>query len=152
MELSQLVGRPIEDTPGGPNQTHSVNHRILGTFLAFILVFLVWDTWDALLDYIIVGREHGKWVRPLANVFLVGGSAVFLKYAASRRSSAIASMLLAVGAWDVLEFVVAQVVAPGHEAFLLFYSISLLIAICVIGFYERRYQYDIISNHLSCIS
>ena len=69
-------------------------------------------------------------------------------YLQSKRAVSIASVLSAVGIWDLMDLTVRSLIEPGHSANLLFYFIALIVTIMIVLSYERRHDYDIIGGHL----
>ena len=148
--------RPIPLNDGSPTNLvprQDEDHKIWGTFFAFILVFLGWDTWDAWLDYLIEEAHHKSIIRPLLNIVLLSVSVPIIKGKGNKnpRVKAACSVLSAVAVWDILEYLVELIVCSKREA-MFFYGFSLLVAFGIVKFYERRNNYDIIGNHLGLLA
>jgi len=154
------VGRkPFTDYLDSPvfsptrNDATREEHKKLASLLAFLLVFLVWDTWDSLMCYIKTEAGYGNIMHGLCNVFLLLVSIPIMRrvgpaYLHSKRIVSIASLLSAVGIWDIMDLAVRSLFEPGHSANLIFYATSLVIVLAVIISYENRHDYDIIGDHL----
>ena len=146
---------PYDDIEALVETTHVIKneHKNWASFLAFLLVFLVWDTWDSLMSYVKQESGSGFAVHALCNVLLVGFTVPIIRQKGpeafrNKRAIAVASVLSAVGSWDIMDLTVRSLIQPGHSANLLFYSTALFIVVIIVLSYERRNNYDIIGGHL----
>lgn len=138
------------DTSAPPSPTLIERHRIWGNFYAFILMFLGWDALDALISFTTSLIHGGNVVRVLLNMVLVAVTLPFVMEKTpwkSRRVTGIASLLAAIGIWDLLETLIGLMVKSEFEA-LVFYGTGFVLAVVFVCSYQHRHNYDVISNHL----
>ena len=113
-------------------------------------MFLGWDALDALITCTTLLLKGGKTVRALLNILLVLVTVPFVAERTpwrSKRVTGIASLLAALGVWDLLETTIGLAVKDPFDV-LVFYGFGFALAIAIVWRYERTHNYDVISNHL----
>ena len=128
-------------------------HKNLASFLAFLLIFLGWATWEALMSFIKQETGYGNLIHGFCDSALIGCSIPIVqklgpKYLREKRAVAVASVTSAVGVWDLLDLLVQSYIEPGYTATLLYYASAFVFVVLVVLYYERRHDYDIIGGHL----
>ena len=144
---------PTSQTVPSP-ATRNADHKKWASFLAFLIVFLVWDFWDSFILFLKQDSEYGPLIHAISNLLLLALSLTLMQkkgpsFMRTKRVVSVASVLAAVGVWDILDLLIGSLVEPGHVANLVFYAVSLVIVSIAVLYYEKTNDYDIIGEHLN---
>jgi hypothetical protein len=160
-EDGDTIADPISPTIS-PNQrlvnsdssnSKGEEHKNWASFLAFLLIFLGWATWEALMSFIKQETGYGDLIHGFCDSALIGCSIPIVQqigptYLREKRAVAVASVTSAVGVWDLLDLLVHSFIEPGYSATLFFYASAFVLVVLFVLYYERRHDYDIIGGHL----
>ena len=145
---------PTSNTTIPSPVVRNADHKKWASFLAFLIVFLVWDFWDSFVLFLKQDSDHGSLIHAISNLTLLAVSLTLMQmkgpeFLRTKRVVSISSVLAAVGVWDILDLLIGSLVEPGHVSNLVFYAVSIVIVTIAVLYYEKANDYDIIGDHLN---